>query len=125
MLPDLTLIFSGTVSDVLLMLCVIPAAWFVLAYGIGSPWWRVGRHGWLGVVTFLHSLSIALLLTLIVYGIVFGQRVDEPYRVVISALLIVALTSKCVLLHHERREGRLERNRLRALAHAHHEKDPA
>jgi hypothetical protein len=111
MLPDFLLPPELTLSDVLLMLCVIPAAWFVLSYGFGSPWWRVQKHGWLGVVTFLHSLSVALLLTLVVYGIVFGQAVSEPWRVAISALLLFALTSKVAILHYERREGRIERLR--------------
>ena len=110
MLPDLFAALDRP-SDVLLVLCVLPAIWFVLSYGIASPWWRVRQHGWLGVVTFLHSLSVALLLSLIVYGIVFGQAVTEPFRVAIASLLLFALTLKVAILHYERREGRLERVR--------------
>lgn len=109
MLPDLFVTLDLSASDVLLILCVLPAAWFVASYGLGSPWWRVRQHGWLGVVTFLHSLSVALLLTLIVYGIVFGQAVSEPWRVAISTLLLFALCMKVAILHYERRNGRLER----------------
>jgi hypothetical protein len=107
MLPDLLLNLS--LSDVLLFLCVLPASWFWASYGLGSPWWRVKQHGWLGVVTFMHATAVMLLLVLIVYGITFGQKVDEPYRVSISSLLLFALISKVVILHYERRQGRLER----------------
>lgn len=103
-------LFSNlTTSDTLLLLCVPFAGWFVLSYGLLSPWYRY----WLGIVTFLHSTSVALLLFLIVWGIVFGQKVDEPYRLAISALLLFALISKVVILHVERRNGRLERRKLR------------
>lgn len=109
MLRDLIVEFDLSVSDLLLLFCLLPAAWFFLSYGIGSPWWRIWRHGWLGVVTLMHSLSVLLLLALIDYAIVFGQRVDEPIRVAISGLLAFALASKVVILHYERHNGRLER----------------
>jgi hypothetical protein len=103
-----------TPSDVMLLLAVLPAAWFWASYGLGSPWYR----STLGVVTFLHSLSVASLLFLIVYAIVFGQRVDEPWRLMVSTVLFFALTSKVVILHVERRAGRIERRRARARAAA-------
>lgn len=113
-LPDLFTFIANvnpSPSDWLLVLCVFPAAWFFASYGLGSPWYR----SLLGIVTFLHSFSVLLLLGLIVYAIVFGQRVDEPFRVIIAALLLFALTSKAVILHVERRAGRIERRELRLL----------
>lgn len=115
MLPDFFVVIDASISDVLLLLCVLPASWFVLSYGLGSPWWRVHKHGWLGVVTFLHSLSVAMLLSLIVYAIVFNQPVGEPVRVGIATLLLFALCFKVAILHYERREGRIEQLRQRNL----------
>lgn len=116
-MPDLIAFISAldlTPSDVMLLLAVPPAAWFWASYGLGSPWYR----STLGVVTFLHSLSVASLLFLIVYAIVFGQRVEEPWRLMVSTVLFFALTSKVVILHVERRAGRIERRKARASARA-------
>lgn len=108
-MADLLALFDVTPSDVALVLCVPFAAWFWLSYGLGSPWYRSA----LGVVTFLHSLSVACLLFLIVYAIVFGQKVDEPWRLLVAVVLFFALVSKAVILHVERRNGRIERRQLR------------
>lgn len=115
-MPDIFGFFIGlelTPSDIVLLLCVPVAAWFWVSYALGSPWYR----SWLGVVTFLHSMSVACLLFLIVYAIVFQQRVDEPWRLMVATLLFFALTSKVVILHIERRAGNIERRRRRILQH--------
>lgn len=120
MLPDLITRLDLTTSDIFLVLAMPFAIWFVITYGALSPWYR---HP-LGVVTFLHSLSVSSLLFLIVWGIVFGQKVDEPYRLAIAALLFLALVSKVIILHVERHNGRIERRRLRAERHLVRHPDP-
>lgn len=95
-----------TPSDYALTLALLPAIFFLLSYGLGSPWYRSA----LGVVTFAYALSVVLLLSLIVYGVVFGQRVDEVWRLVAGLALIVALTGKSIILQYERRQGRMLRS---------------
>ncbi|MDF2915904.1 MAG: hypothetical protein K0S70_121 [Microbacterium sp.] len=114
MLPEF-LALANTPSDWLLLYCLLPSAAFFITYTTTSPWWKVREFGWLGVVTVLHSLSVGLLLFLICYGIVFGQKIDEEYRVAISGALAFALTSKYVVFLLERRAGLRERRETKRL----------
>lgn len=116
LLPDIITQFDISISDGLLLYCLLPAVAFFLAYTAASPWWNVKKFGLFGIVTVLHSLSVVLLLFLIGYAIVLGQKVDEPMRVLISATLAFSLTSKFVLYLIERRRGVQERRRKRAEA---------
>lgn len=102
-----------TVSDWIILLCPIPAAWFWVSFTFGRPfsWWKVHEYGWLGVVTFLHSLSVLMFLVLIVYAMFTGQRIGEPARLPIAAFLLLALVSKAVILHIERHNGHVARLR--------------
>lgn len=106
MFPDT---FSPSLSDIFLLIGLPFAAWFPITYSLGSPWYKVKRHGWIGVMTLLHSLSVAALLFLIVWGIVYGQRIDEAFRLPISAVLALAFAAKVAILHAERRRGRIMR----------------
>lgn len=115
MLPDL-LARIDTLSDVLFVIAAPLAAYFFLSYGLGSPWYKVWQHGWLGVMTFLHGLSVVALVSLIVYTTIYGQRADEWYRSLIAALLVISLLGKIVILHYERHMGTLERRRHQELA---------
>lgn len=100
-------IFSAadSISDVLLMLSLPLAYLFVVNYGSLSPWYREP----VGQATFLNSTSNALLLTLIVYGIVFGQAIGEGARAVVAAMVFLALLYKNGVLIWERRRGRSRR----------------
>jgi len=100
-------------SDYFLLAAFVAAAWFALSYAIFSPWYKVKDHGWIGVMTLLHSWSVAALLFLIVWAIVFGARVDETVRAPIAIFLALATVTKVVILHHERHEGRIARRNAR------------
>lgn len=94
-------------SDWLLLLALPLAFAFALNYGALSPWYRSR----LGRATFMNAVSNALLLGLIVYGIVFGQAVDEPFRQIVAGLVVLALIYKNVVLNWERYIGRARRRR--------------
>ena len=53
-------------SDYFLLAAFVAAAWFALSYAIFSPWYKVNDHGWIGVMTLLHSWSVAALLFLMI-----------------------------------------------------------
>jgi hypothetical protein len=90
-------------SDYLVIGALVPAAWFAVSYGVWSPWYRAA----LGVVVFMYALTVVALLGLIVYGIVVGERIGEPVRFVVALALFVSLSAKVVVLHMERRAGRI------------------
>lgn len=93
-----------SISDGLLTACFVVGVVFSLTFGLGKP--RVWFHDLLGWVIFLYSLAVDALLFLIVWGIVVGQKIEEPARVVISSALLGALASKLWILHKERQRGR-------------------
>ena len=66
------------------------------------------RLGW---VIFYYALATVALLFLIVWGIVFGQPIDEPFRFAVAGALAVALVWKTYAIISERRAGRRERMR--------------
>jgi hypothetical protein len=94
-------------SDYLILLALIPAAWFTVSYGVWSPWYRAA----LGVVVFLYSLAVVALLSLIAYGIVAQERIAEPARALVAGALLLSLTGKVIVLHLERRAGRIRDSR--------------
>jgi cytochrome c oxidase subunit IV len=94
-------------SDYLMFIFMLATLWFVVDYGGFTGWWR-HPVGW---ILLGFPISVGLLLTLIIYGVVFGQRVDEIYRIPVMALLVIMMIGKIVAVHISRREGRLERRR--------------
>lgn len=92
-------------SDVTLVADLALAIALALYFALGRPrvWYR-DRLGW---VIFGYALAVVALLGLIVYGIVFGQKVDEPIRFVVGAGLGVALIAKLRAIHMERVAGRM------------------
>lgn len=102
-------------SDWTMVLFTAGLLWFVFDYGIFSPWWKA-PIGW---VVMLYGLSVTLLMILILYGLVAGQRVDEWARLPIAVLLLTGILGKIVILHISRHEGRIERRKLRS---EHHER---
>ncbi len=57
---------------------------------------------------FLYSISVDALLFLIIWGIIFGQKIDEPYRLLVALVIFLSLSAKAFMLHYERRRhGRL------------------
>lgn len=103
--------FPPDPSDVALILDLGIAAFFAIYFATGKPrvWYR-DRLGW---VIFGYALSVVALLGLIVYGIVFGQKVAEPIRLVVATALAAALIAKTWSVHRERRAGRLAGDRPR------------
>lgn len=105
-----------TASDIVLVAALVPAAWFALSYGLFSPWYT-DPLGW---VILLYAISVVALLGLIVYGVVYGQKVDEPVRFLVGFAIFCTLTAKVVILHLERRAGRRDNQRRKAATHELH-----
>lgn len=95
-----------TPSDYALTGALALALYFFLSYGFGSPWYRSA----LGAVTFAYAASASLLLSLVVFGVVFGSRVEEPWRLAAGLAIFLALAGKISVLHYERHKGRLLRS---------------
>ncbi|QNJ55971.1 membrane protein [Microbacterium phage Rasputia] len=96
-------------SDWAMVLFTLGVLWFVLDYGIFNPWWRA-PIGW---VVMIYGVSVLLLMFLILYGLVAGQRVDEWARFPVGVLLVAGILGKIIILHVARHEGRIERRRRR------------
>lgn len=96
-----------TPSDVALMLDFILALTLAGVFALGRPrTWVRDRLGW---VIFYYAAATVALLFLIVWGIVFGQPIDEPFRFLVAGALAVALVWKTYAIVSERRAGRRER----------------
>lgn len=93
-----------TPSDIALIGCFFVALALTIYFALGKPrvWFR-DRLGW---VLFGYALATDALLALIVYGVVFGQRVEEPLRLLVALALGAALIAKIWAIFRERRRGR-------------------
>lgn len=96
-------------SDYLLTAFFLGQLWFIVDYGFFSPWWK---HP-IGYVVLTYGVSIVILMSLITYGVVAGQRVDEWLRTIAGVLLLLGIAGKIVVLHVSRHEGRIERRKRR------------
>lgn len=98
--------FSFDPSDYALLVDFILAVALAAYFSLGRPrtWYRDS----LGWVVFGYAVAVVALLGLIVYGIVFGQKVDEPFRFLVGAILGVALIAKMVSVYGERRKARVD-----------------
>lgn len=97
-------------SDVALLIDLGLALILATYFALGRPrTWFLDRLGW---VIFGYAVAVVALLALIVYGIVFGQRVTEPLRFLVGGGLGVALIAKTWSVYRERREGRVARDLL-------------
>lgn len=91
-------------SDIALIVDLGLAVVFVLVFALGKP--RVWFRDQLGWVIFYYALAVVALLFLIVWAIIFGQRLDEIYRFVIATALGFALIWKTYQIIRERYLGR-------------------
>jgi len=98
-----------TPSDWALIACLPAAIIFLLVFVVGRP--RTWHRDPLGWVIALYALSVVELLGLVVYGIVFGQRVEEIPRLIVSVQLFLALAAKVAILFVERHRGRIAPHR--------------
>lgn len=94
-------------SDIALLVCFALSAFLSLYFAIGKP--RTWFHDPLGWVIFGYSVTTVFGFGLIAYAIVFGQKVDEPIRLVGTLLMIGGLVAKTLAVYGERRKGRLAR----------------
>lgn len=96
-------------SDLVLLLDFMLAVVFALVFALGRPrTWYADPLGW---VILYFALSVVLLLFLIGWAIVLGQRLDEIFRLLIALALGTALVWKTVAVIRERHHGRLARAR--------------
>ena len=98
-----------TPSDVSLVVDFILAVTLALVFALGRPRsWIRDRLGW---VIFYYAISTVAILFLIVWGIVFGQPIPEPFRLLVGTALALGLAWKTWAIISERRAGRRERMR--------------
>lgn len=111
----ITLLSGLEPSDYSLVLDLLLALALMVYFAAGKPrvWYR-DRLGW---VLFGYAAAVSALLLLIVYGIVFGQKVDEPYRLVVGIGLAIAFVAKIRAIHIERKLGREANQRPEILTH--------
>lgn len=100
-------------SDWLMFAFAALLLFFVLDYGTGTPWWKAP----VSTFVFEYGFSVLALIGLIIYGVIFGQRVEEWARIPVMFGLCVGIIGKIVVLKVSRREGRIERRERRRLAH--------
>lgn len=93
-----------TVSDWLMVTFGFLVLVFVIDYAFGNPWWT---HP-IGFIVLFYGISVLLLVFLIVYGMVAGQRVEEWARLPVTAALVISILGKLIILHYERRNGQIE-----------------
>lgn len=91
-------------SDIALVADFILAISLAMIFALGRP--RTWMQTSLGWVIFYYAISTVALLFLIVWSIVFGQKIDEIYRLLIAVGLGSALVWKMVAIIRERRIGR-------------------
>lgn len=96
-------------SDVVLLLDFILAVAVAGYFTFGGPLFAWTRDP-LGWVIFSYSVVTVGLLFLIVWGIVFGQKVDEWARFVFAFLFACGLIGKGSAMYSERRRGRIARD---------------
>jgi hypothetical protein len=98
-------VFPLNPSDYALILDFALAIALAVYFSLGRPrvWYR-DRLGW---VIFSYAIATIFFSGLIVYGIVFGQKVDEPFRLVVALGLAAALVAKLRAIHNERARGRM------------------
>lgn len=96
-------------SDYALIFDLALAIALALYFAIGKPrvWYR-DRLGW---VIFSYAIATVFTLSLIVYGIAFGQSVAEPIRFTVAVLLGGALFAKFRAMYLERKRGRMPGSR--------------
>ena len=92
-------------SDIMLVLCLLPMFYFAGRFSLGAP--RTWFRDPLGWVIFMFNTSMLALLFLIVYGVVFGAPVDEPWRGLVATWVFISGCAKSFMLEHERAKGRL------------------
>lgn len=92
-------------SDWLMFAFAALLLFFVLDYGTGTPWWKAP----VSAFTFEYGLSVLALISLIIYGVVMGERVEEWARIPVMFGLCVGVLGKIIVLKVSRRQGRVER----------------
>lgn len=96
-------------SDWLMFAFAALLLFFVLDYGTGTPWWKAP----VSTFTFEYGLSVLALISLIIYGVVMGERVEEWARIPVMFGLCVGVLGKIIVLKVSRRQGRIARRERR------------
>lgn len=96
-------------SDWILFAIAIALLVFTVDYGGFTPWWK-SPLGW---IIFGYGLSMVMFTGLILYAVITGERASEAFRIPIMLFVLTMIVGKEVMLQVLRREGRIERRRLR------------
>lgn len=94
-----------TISDVLIFLAAPATLIFLLGYGLLTKWWR----DWLGIIIMAAATGFAGMTFLVVWAMIFGQRVDEGARIIVGLLAVFGAWGKLIIWAIERRNGRRSR----------------
>ncbi|AWN04665.1 membrane protein [Microbacterium phage Squash] len=96
-------------SDWILFAIAIALLIFTVDYGGFTPWWK-SPLGW---IIFGYGLSMVMFTGLILYAVITGERAPEVVRIPVMIFVLTMIVGKEVMLQILRREGRIERRRLR------------
>lgn len=103
------MMFPLTPSDLILLIDFVLAFAVAAYFTFGGPLFSWTRDP-LGWVIFSYATVTVGLLFLIVWGIVFGQKVDEWARVLFAAMFGGGLIMKGNAMYSERQKGRIARD---------------
>ncbi len=95
-------------SDWLLFACALPIAWFIFVYGLLTEWYK-DPFGW---IILSGALGLGGVIASVIFAVFAGARIDEPLRIVLYGAILVSWIGKDIILHRERRIGRLEKRHL-------------
>lgn len=97
-------------SDWLLFACALPILWFAIVYGFLTKWWE-DPLGW---IILSGALGLFGVIVSVIWAVFTGARIVEPVRIILYGAILISWIGKDLVLHRERRRGkllRLARNR--------------
>ncbi len=109
-MSPLEIIASLSVSDWFLLSLIVPLTWFTIVYGFLTKWFE-DPLGW---VILSGAVGMLAVLGLIIYGLFTGERAPEVVRSIVFGLVLASWVGKVVVLHNERRKGKLEKRHPRS-----------
>lgn len=96
-------------SDWVLFTSILPIGWFIFVYGFLTKWYE-DPFGW---VLLSGAVGLFGVIASVIFAVFAGARIDEPLRIVLYAAILISWIGKDVVLHHERKAGKLAKRELR------------
>ena len=98
-------------SDWLLLACALPIGWFAFVYGVLTKWWE-DPLGW---IILSGALGLFGVIASVIFAVFSGHRIDEPLRIALYGVIFVSWIGKSIVLHRERRRGRVAKRLIHEL----------